>query len=240
LGGWGRIVGLLVAFLYFALMNSALGAGRTVGKRLMRIRVVDSNDSLITVGRSSARYLILAVPYFLNGTPIPPKILLGWIGIVFSFIVFGIGFSIVYLFVFNRRTRQSLHDLVVGTFVVKTDRSREAPKPKVWAGHYAIVALIFIASICAPLFLGGLITKSPFKDLLPLQSSLMDLPDIRYASVFAGKPLFRIRKELNGPAIFPLQSRLTSESKTMTHLRTAWRARFSTIIPKQGKRIGSF
>ena len=187
LGGWGRIVGLLVAFLYFALMNSALGAGRTVGKRLMRIRVVDSNDSLITVGRSSARYLILAVPYFLNGTPIPPKILLGWIGIVFSFIVFGIGFSIVYLFVFNRRTRQSLHDLVVGTFVVKTDRSREAPKPKVWAGHYVIVALIFIASICAPLFLGGLITKSPFKDLLPLQSSLMDLPDIRYASVFAGK-----------------------------------------------------
>jgi uncharacterized RDD family membrane protein YckC len=187
LGDWGLIVGFLVAFLYFGLMNSALGGGRTIGKRLMRIRVVDSNDSLITVSRSSARYLILAVPYFLNGVRIPPKLLLGWIAILFSFIVFGIGISIIYMFVFNRRTRQSLHDLVVGTFVIKADRSPAVPKPTVWAGHYVIVALILIASICAPLLLRGLITKSPFKELLPLQSSLMDMPDVRYASVFAGK-----------------------------------------------------
>jgi uncharacterized RDD family membrane protein YckC len=187
LGGWGRIVGFVVAFLYFALMNSALAGGRTVGKRLMHIRVVDSNDSLITVGRSSARYLILAIPYFLNGAPISPRVLLGWIGILFSFLVFGIGFSIIYLFVFNRRTRQSLHDLVVGTFVIRSERSPAVAKPKVWAGHYVVVALIFIASLFAPLLLSGLITESPFKELLPLQSSLMDLPDVRYASVFAGK-----------------------------------------------------
>jgi hypothetical protein len=36
-----------------------------------------------------------------------------------EFAVFGGLGSIVYLFVFNRRTRQSLHDLIVGTFVVR-------------------------------------------------------------------------------------------------------------------------
>jgi uncharacterized RDD family membrane protein YckC len=190
LGGYGRAVGFLVAFLYFGLMNSALAGGRTLGKRLMSIRVVDSNDSLITMGRSSARYLILALPYFLNGAPIPPKLLFGWVGLLFSFIVFGIGLSIIYLFVFNRRTRQSLHDLVVGTFVVKTERLTEAPKPKIWLGHYVIVALLLIASICAPLLLKGLVNKAPFKELLPLQTSLMNLPDVRYASVFAGKSFF--------------------------------------------------
>ncbi len=190
LGGYGRAVGFLVAFLYFGLMNSALAGGRTLGKRLMSICVVDSKDSLITVGRSATRYLILGVPYFLNGAPIPPRLLFTWIALLLSFIIFGIGLSIVYLFVFNRRTRQSLHDLVVGTFVVKTGRSPEALKPKIWAGHYVIIAFLLIASICAPLLLKGLATKGPFKELLPLQTSLMNLPDVRYASVFAGKSFF--------------------------------------------------
>ena len=190
LGGYGRVIGFVVAFLYFGLMNSMLAGGQTLGKRLVRIRVVDSKDSLITVARSSARYLFLGLPYFLNGVPIPPKLLFGPIGLLLSFVIFGIGLSMVYLFVFNRRTRQSLHDLVLGTFVVKTERVADASKPKIWPGHYVVVAFILIASICVPFLSRSLLATAPFKELLPLQSSLMNLADVRYASVFAGKSFF--------------------------------------------------
>jgi hypothetical protein len=41
-----------------------------------------------------------------------------------GFILFGFGDAIVYLYIFNRRTRQSLHDLIVGTFVTQTTPRR--------------------------------------------------------------------------------------------------------------------
>ena len=39
-------------------------------------------------------------------------------------ILFGFGQAIVYLYIFNRRTRQSLHDLILGTFVTQTTPRR--------------------------------------------------------------------------------------------------------------------
>lgn len=187
LGSWGRAWGFVVSLLYFGLMNSALGGGQTVGKRIASIRVVDSNDSLITLTKSLARYSILGLPYFLNSAHIPPRFLFGWIGFLLSFIIFGIGLSIIYLIVFNRRNRQSLHDLVVGTYVMKTQANQDAPKPKIWTGHYVVVAFFFMVSILVPFLTKGFVDKAPFKELLALQTSLMNQPEVAYASVFAGK-----------------------------------------------------
>src|SRR5690348_14117245 len=39
LGQAGRLIGFVVALLYFGLLNSRLGGGQTLGKRLLGIRV---------------------------------------------------------------------------------------------------------------------------------------------------------------------------------------------------------
>jgi len=70
--------------------------------------------------KSFLRYTILGVPFFLNNSHLPPQLLASWIGTLFSVLVFGFGGSIIYLIIFNRRTRQSLHDLIVGSYVVKS------------------------------------------------------------------------------------------------------------------------
>jgi uncharacterized RDD family membrane protein YckC len=127
----GRLIGFVVALLYFALLNSRLGGGQTLGKRLFGIRVIDRNGNALNPMRSVVRFLVLAIPYFLNGISFDldptSKVLLSEIlGASLIFIVFGGLGAIMYLLIFNRRTRQSLHDLAVDSFVVR-DRPIHLP-----------------------------------------------------------------------------------------------------------------
>jgi uncharacterized RDD family membrane protein YckC len=71
LGEWGRLVGFLVALLYFTLFNSEVGRGHTPGKLLTRIKVVDREGNFLPLGRSLLRYLVIGVPIFLNGIRLP-------------------------------------------------------------------------------------------------------------------------------------------------------------------------
>src|ERR1700722_15306873 len=75
LGGWGRLIGFGVALVYFGRFNSGLEKGKTIGKRIMGIEVIDSAGSHISLGRSLLRYLVLGVPFFLNGALLPGSIL---------------------------------------------------------------------------------------------------------------------------------------------------------------------
>jgi hypothetical protein len=44
-------------------------------------------------------------------------------------LVFGLSGAIAYLSQFNRRTRQSIHDLLVGAIVVRAGRAAVPPRP---------------------------------------------------------------------------------------------------------------
>jgi hypothetical protein len=156
----------------------------------MGIRVVDSHDALISCPRSFLRYSVLGAPYFLNGALISPQILTGWVAVATSVVVFGMGLSIVYLFVFNRRNRRSLHDLIAGTYVIKAAGFSSVEKRRTWPGHYVVVILLFSASIVAPFLLRPLADKTPFRELLTLQKDLVAQPDVRAAALNAGTTVF--------------------------------------------------
>lgn len=191
LGGWGRVIGFAIALPYFGLMNSSLCNGQTLGKRLARIKVIASDGRPLSIGRSFLRFGILGVPYFLNGAPISPEVMTTWLGSVLSVLVFGAGISIVYLYVFNRRTRQSLHDLIVGSYVVTSTSNGAAPiKSELWRGHCAVAAIIILAALVAPFIATQFAKNEPFSQLLSLQNSLMSETEVKYASVMAGKSTF--------------------------------------------------
>jgi uncharacterized RDD family membrane protein YckC len=115
LGDWGRAVGFAIALVYFGAMDSELSGGQTLGKRILGVKVIRANGAPLSVSASTLRATIFCVPYFLNGTSIEAGVVTSWL---VSFLVFGVGVSIVYLLLFNRQTRQSLHDLAVGAHVV--------------------------------------------------------------------------------------------------------------------------
>jgi uncharacterized RDD family membrane protein YckC len=187
LGGLGRLIGFAVALVYFGVLNSALGRGQTIGKRIMKIEVVDKAGHHIGIGRSFARYAVLGTPYFLNGAPLPMDLLSSWLGYGVAIVVFGSLGVTIYLYLFNRRTRQSLHDLVVGTFVVRADRAGELPKISIWLPHIVVSAVLGLLPLVLAAFVPAIMKMSVFPDLIALQQKLQATGKVHSVSVYVGK-----------------------------------------------------
>lgn len=145
LGQWGRLLGFSVGFIYFGILNSSVGKGQTIGKRIMDIEVVDKTGGHISLYRSFLRYTILGIPLFLKGNFILPTVaILGWF---LGFITMGFFGAIIYLYIFNRKTRQSLHDLITGTYVIKHVSDKIFPTTDIWKGHLIVVGIWFLIVI---------------------------------------------------------------------------------------------
>jgi len=182
IGSWGKLIGFSIAMIYFGMMNSAMFNGQTFGKKAFKIKVVDASNQVISVPKSMLRYSILAVPFFVNGAQIHNDDLLTYLIYLFSILLFGGFFAIIYLYVFNRATRQSLHDLVVGTYVVNASAS---PKDtdKVWKLHLILVSGVFIMAGLAPAFVSNVDQSEQFKSLLSTQEALNSILPVKYVGI---------------------------------------------------------
>ena len=189
MGGWARLVGFSIALLYFGIMNSSIAGGQTVGKKALKIRVVDSNNSSIKLGKSIVRYSILAIPFSLNGVHLSNEAMFSIFMYPLSLIIFGGIFSILYLYIFNRVTRQSLHDLAVGSYVVNSNVEMQTIG-KVWNVHLMIVVLLFVAAAVVPAFTTQLAQSEPFKGMLSIQSALSNDQSVAYAKISTGSSTF--------------------------------------------------
>lgn len=147
LGGWGRLLGFSIALTYFGLLNSFLGKGKTLGKRIMKIEVVNRSGNSIPMAHAFLRTSVLCAPWFFNGAPIPTSIVVSPAGYGIGLLLFGLGGAIIYLYIFNRRTRQSLHDLVVGTFVVRSQPKGIMPNVFMWKTHLVVIGVWLVAVI---------------------------------------------------------------------------------------------
>lgn len=185
LGGWGRFVGFVIALFYFGILNSRIFGGQTVGKKLVNIRVVDGDNQSIDLVRSFARYGILGVPFFLNGAQFTDDTMRSFWLYPISLVIFGGLLSVVYLYIFNRVTRQSLHDLAVGTYVVNAESGKNHIGA-FWRPHLIVVGGLFLASSLLPVFTSNLVQNEPFKDLLSAQAALNKHPLVTYVGVSSG------------------------------------------------------
>lgn len=159
-----RLVGLVVIIPYLGVMGSRLGGGQTLGKRLLGLRVVDSNGQPLAMGRAFARAALLSLPWVFNGVrfgTLGPVVLATlWIAGV---LVFGVGGAIIGTYVLNRRTRQALHDLVAGSYVIEapglgravpvTSTQRPKTASSVWIGVVAAAATAMV--VVGPTLISG-------------------------------------------------------------------------------------
>jgi tetratricopeptide (TPR) repeat protein/uncharacterized RDD family membrane protein YckC len=183
LGIWERLLGFSLALLYFGWWNSSLGGGQTPGKGIMKIEVVDQAGTHIPPGRSFLRFAILGTPWFLNKAPIPFSMMMTPLGYVIGFLLSGLGGAIVYLYIFNRRTRQSVHDLVAGTFVVKTRPKGPVPAISIWKPHLAVVGVFSLAILGAQLFLPHFFPEGTFPGMVKIAQEIESSGKVRVLSI---------------------------------------------------------
>ncbi|MFK8401720.1 RDD family protein [Pseudomonas sp. BGr12] len=184
MGGYGRVLGFVVALTFFGVMNSALFGGQTLGKRLMGVRVVGKDGSLLSLPQSLLRYSVLGIPFFLNGAPFDETVLLSPMRYGLSLLIFGGMFSILYLYVFNRHGRRSLHDLAVGSSVVTalTPIATVRPAP-VWLVHLVVVGVLLAAGAAMPALTGRLAQSEYFKDLLVAYEAVNAVRGVQYTQI---------------------------------------------------------
>jgi uncharacterized RDD family membrane protein YckC len=153
LGVWTRLIGFAVATAYFGLFDSGWGGAGSPGKKMIGIRVVDDAGRAIGVGRSLLRAALLCAPVILNNFYLAQRgdyphlavngLLGGWM------------VATLYVLIFNRGTKQGLHDLATRTFVVRGAAAKPSELRRTfWKPHLMIAAAILALNV--PVALAGL------------------------------------------------------------------------------------
>lgn len=184
LGLWGRLVGFCIALPYFAVLESRIGGGQTIGKRWLKLIVVDKSGNTISFRKAIARYVIFAIPSYLNQIALPLTRTPWFVSFIIFVIVFGVGGSTLYLLTFNRDTRQGLHDLAVGAYVINADDSGPVETRTISRINRATVGLIFALTITAWILGNVLEKKSPFLQMRQDSHEIEQLDGVQRARVW--------------------------------------------------------
>ncbi len=177
----GMLIGFALTLPYFAILGSSQGGGQTLGHRITHLEVVDRQGKLISVKRSFLRYLILLAPILLTAVALPVS---GRFGVKsgIDWLLVGAEVAICYLYLLNRSTRQSLHDLATDTYVVDEGTIGDVHLPRFWAGHWAILGCVLVGAALLS-GLGKIVGQSdPFPELNAVQLAVLDSGKVRSVS----------------------------------------------------------
>jgi uncharacterized RDD family membrane protein YckC len=183
----GELLGFIITLPYFALLGGCLAGGQTLGQRVVRIRVVNRDGGCLSLRRSFLRYLILLTPFQLSEAEIPAsapaglKILVSWLLPVLIVVM-------VCLYLFNVRTRQSLHDLAVGAYIVDANTKGQIETKMLWKWHWAVLGgSLFVAAVSAGVIVGELGKSNSVGELMSVQRAVLDSGKVQAARVQIGK-----------------------------------------------------
>ena len=167
MGPLARIVGFCIALCYFGLFDSSVGNGQTIGKRFLRLKVVDAQGAMLSLEEAILRFIIFAVPFFANGLSLPISRAPWVVSALLGILVFGGGVANLYLLIFNRPMRQGLHDLSVNSYVVMTESEGPIVSGPFWKPHWVIVGtLVVLLGALPALILPFLLRKATFAQMM--------------------------------------------------------------------------
>jgi uncharacterized RDD family membrane protein YckC len=201
---WSLLIGFAISFIYFVILNSEMGGGQTVGKKTLRIHLVDIRGESIPVSRSILRFLVLATPFYAEKLQFTCSGSNCWLTTIMSWTFAAWETIIIYLYIFNLRTRQSLHDLAAGTYVIEASSraakraqsalTPETPAPdstpayvtseQLWGGHWIILGAVFIVAIVLDVTVWPkLLNVTPYSELAQIQQAVQLSGKVRQVSL---------------------------------------------------------
>lgn len=178
IGSSGILIGLTITVVYFTIFNSKLMNGKTIGKLICKIQVVDINGNTLSVVKAFYRAIILYVPYFFLNSEIfanPGDVILYTIQ---NFVFFSILSGVIIIYIFNKGNRQSLHDLIIGSYVVSKERNDEfAPLPSIRKSSFYFYGgfIIFLIGISVLMIS---MSNNVFKDISSTYKKLSEIEGV--------------------------------------------------------------
>jgi uncharacterized RDD family membrane protein YckC len=193
MGGQSMLVGFFIALLYFGLGNSAIFNGQTLGKKIVNLQVVDNEMETLSIQKSVLRALIFTVPYFFLNFKVD-----GWSEFSIFYMTKGIFFLTFLILlpihlILNTPTRQAIHDLIMGTYVVSREAfpgqqlSKSKSLPTIITGSLAIVILGLIIFMNS----GKNKISSTIEELKPLKEQIDKIDKIGNSSLSRNSSSFK-------------------------------------------------
>jgi len=155
LGSQALLVGFIISLAYFGLGNSKILNGQTLGKKALKLRVVDKNLDSISFQKSLLRTLIYTVPYFFLNYGLNGSTQFSAIFIVKGIILLSFLIVLPIHFIINSSTRQAIHDLILKTYVIELSaypgqqlkKSKLAPIIYSGAALFILIALFVLFNL---------------------------------------------------------------------------------------------
>lgn len=167
LGPAAKLVGFFIGILYLAVPESSIGQGASIGKRLLLLQVVHADGSPLTIEESLIRYCVFEAPLLLTGLALPLPRFPMPLYFLLAALICSIGALTQYLILFNRNTRQGLHDLAVSCFVAEADVGGPVTVKPIWKPHWRIAAALLAAlNIGGGVFYFALMSWPAYRQLL--------------------------------------------------------------------------
>jgi uncharacterized RDD family membrane protein YckC len=204
---WGRMgppavwVGFALTVAYWGLTNSIFRDGQSLGKRVFLLRVVDARGEPPAVVTGLLRAAVLALPFYLRrsglGQPGPSDMLQALAGgqptvamtayAALGTSLFALAALQVYLALLNLPARRCLHDLILGTYVVRDDAQGPPPVRRLALVHVPVLLALAATLIAVTIHLQGTGQKvarqaSALDDIGAAIGAVMELPGVRLAS----------------------------------------------------------
>lgn len=196
LGAMSRLIGLALGVAYFGVTASGLGGGRSLGMRLLGLKVVSVSGRPLGLAAALGRAALLITPVILNGwmLNVPSTLWAFILGALLITAMAGLGLAQVYLLIFNRPTRRLVHDLVFGSVMVRVGVSAfEIPPGRRHAVvASAIIATVFVASLALPAVLGAWMPNigAASANLRPVMDAVNAIPGVSGARVMDNTTTF--------------------------------------------------
>ncbi len=194
LGENAKFIGWGISLIYFSVLNSKINKGQTLGKRLMKIQVVDIHGNFISLKNSFIRTLILTTPFFLNGFKIKGVSTFSPITVIQGIIIFVLGLGTIIFYIFNKSTRQSIHDIAVKTFVVQEQRENKMSVfPAIAKLPYYLTGGIFLLVICGSIY--NYNSDSEVLKLVPVYEKIQEQEHVSNARISMNYSLLGSEKD---------------------------------------------
>ena len=192
--------GFLIFGLYCTIENGSIGKGRTLGKKILKIQVMECSGKFLKIHQAFLRYFVLSLAIFYSGMSASAYSISGNFAAVtlFNILAVFVLLGTLGILAFNKN-RRGLHDYITNSIVVATPTSsksgseEEVIVPQVNTFCQAIAAhkTYFISIISLFLLISMVIVFSPimlnvdadFEEMKSLKNNIKQSFDLYDVSV---------------------------------------------------------
>lgn len=158
IGENGLWIGLIITFLYTGILQSYIGKGQSLAKKMIGIQVLTLDGNFLSLQRSFSRYIVIALIFYnswiwLAITSMFPFLNNNITAAIYSYAIITILLGVIFLIALHPQKR-GLHDLIAGSIVTRKGIFNKSKLDELYSALKIKRAYIIVGVVSTTLMIG--------------------------------------------------------------------------------------